>query len=474
MRARRHTKPCRPSFGAVVGVAALALVAAAPASAAVLRPTADFSVSAARPKTNFGAAKRLVVARRPAQRAFLRFNLDAPVPRGAQVLLRIYPLRDAPQGLVLRHATDRAWNERTETFRTAPHTGPRIVSSGPLRGLNWKTIDVGQLVGPGTTVSLALTTAATARPVVLASRESGPTAPKLLVVPAVAPPPPGVGPLPPIGPSPPGSPPAGVGPSSATPCGAGARPAAWQHVVWIVMENKAFERVIGAPDAPFTTALAARCGLATAFTATAHPSLPNYIAMTSGSTQGVTADVSPSGQPLAAPNIFSQLGTDWRTLAESMPANCAMSGSGEYTATHNPALYYTDLAAACPTQVVPLAEPLDLSARFTFISPNKCSATHDCPVAAGDLWLSQMLPRLLDTPQYREGSTVIFLTWDEADGGAGQHIATLVMSPSTAPGTQDATPYTHYSLLRTTEEILGLPLLANAATATSMRAGFGL
>src|SRR2546423_11358798 len=117
--------------------------------------------------------------------------------------------------------------------------------------------------------------------------------------PPLAPVGPPVAPPPVAGPGPPSP----GGPSSITPCGVTAAPAAWQHVVWIVMENKAYEHIIGAPDAPFANALAARCGLATAFVATAHPSLPNYIAMTSGATQGVTADISPAGQPLAAPSI---------------------------------------------------------------------------------------------------------------------------------------------------------------------------
>jgi phosphatidylinositol-3-phosphatase len=472
---RRRTESCRPSLGAVVAVVA-ALLMPATASGAVLRPAADFSVSAARPTANYGAAKHLIVARRPAQRAFVRFDLGAPLPRGTRVLLRLYPLRDAPQGVLLRHASDRPWRERAETFRTAPRTGPRSIRSGPLRGLNWKTIDVTDLVGPAPTVSLALSTTA-ARPVLLASREARTIAPKL-VVEAPAPPPPLGKPLrpvvPPVAPPPVGGPvaPPPSSPSAATPCVAGARPAAWQHVVWVVMENKSYEHVIGAPDSPFVTALAARCGLATAYSALASVSVPNYLAMASGDTQGL-GDVQPPTILLPAPSIFSQLGSDWRTLAESMPGNCMRVGDLLYTPRHNPAVYFNDAAASCATANVPLANPPDLSARFTLLEPNKCSSTHDCTVATGDAWLSQMMPKLLDSPEYRSGSTVIFLTWDEAEG-AGDHIATLVMSPSTVPGTQDATPYTHYSLLRTTEEILGLPFLANAATATSMRGGFGL
>src|SRR3954470_18110320 len=114
----RPIESCRPPLGAVVAVVAalLAPASAEAAQTAVLRAAADFSVSAARPTANYGGAKHLVVALRPAQRAFLRFDLGAPLPRGARVLLRLYPLRDAPRGVVLRHASERPWSERAETF----------------------------------------------------------------------------------------------------------------------------------------------------------------------------------------------------------------------------------------------------------------------------------------------------------------------------------------------------------------------
>ena len=112
-------------------------------------------------------------------------------------------------------------------------------------------------------------------------------------------------------------------------CGTSAAPpATFQHVVWIVFENHGYDSVIGSPDAPYTNLIAAQCGLATNFFAETHPSLPNYIAMTSGSTQGITDNGDPVSHPLSVPSIFSQLGPDWRSLEESMPSNCFGSNSG--------------------------------------------------------------------------------------------------------------------------------------------------
>jgi hypothetical protein len=111
----------------------------------------------------------------------------------------------------------------------------------------------------------------------------------------------------------------GSQPSSASPCGVTGAIPKWRHVVWIVMENKSYGAIVGSPDAPYENGLAAQCGLAVAYDAVAHPSLPNYIAMTSGSTQDIADDDPPAAHMLTSANIFSQLGSDWQALEESMP-----------------------------------------------------------------------------------------------------------------------------------------------------------
>jgi hypothetical protein len=262
-----------------------------------------------------------------------------------------------------------------------------------------------------------------------------------------------------------------------SPCGTTARPPArYAHVVWVVMENTAYSSIIGASKAPYINQLARQCGSATNFEAEAHPSLPNYIAMTSGSTQRITDDDGPSSHRLNVASIFSQAGSGhWRALEESMPSRCDRSDSGDYAVRHNPAAYYTNLRTDCPAQDVPLQATPQVSARFTFVTPNLCHDMHDCNVQTGDRWLRTFLPKVFATAQYKTGRTAVFLAWDEDDGRQSNHIATLVVAPSVRRGTRAATKFTHYSLLRTTEELLGLrPFLGRAATATSMRTAFNL
>jgi hypothetical protein len=122
---------------------------------------------------------------------------------------------------------------------------------------------------------------------------------------------------------------------------------------------------------------------------------------------------------------------------------------------------------------------------FSFITPNLIDDMHDGTVQQGDTWLSQNLPAIFDSAEYQAGQVVVFVTWDEGEGGPsndcatntsdiGCSVATIVASRSTVPDTQSGVLFNHYSLLLTTEELLGLPALDQAANANSMLSAFNL
>ena len=259
------------------------------------------------------------------------------------------------------------------------------------------------------------------------------------------------------------------------PCGTRLHPPrTYQHVVWLVMENHSYDSIIGSRAAPYLNRLAAECGLATNFYAETHPSLPNYIAMTSGSTHGISDDNGPLAHPLSGPSIFSQTGGHWRALQENMPVHCYRGSTIYYAVRHNPATYYTWLhGGGCRTYDLPFNGGPDLSMRFTFITPGICHDMHNCSVSTGDAWLSHYVPTLLARPAYRYGTTVIMITWDEGVGSQ-QRVPTLVISPYVHPGTRVGVRLNHYSMLRTTENMLGYRYLGHAADRLSagMRPGF--
>jgi hypothetical protein len=259
-------------------------------------------------------------------------------------------------------------------------------------------------------------------------------------------------------------------PPPSTPCGTvSAPPVGYRHVIWVWMENKGYGSVIGASAAPYENQLASSCGLATNYHAVTHPSLPNYIAATSGDYWGIADDNPPSSHPLTAASIYSQVraaGKTWRDYEESAPGNCPLSSSGQYAVKHDPAPYYTGIRTDCAAWDVPMGTTSsgnfltdlnnDTLPDFSFVTPNMCNDTHDCSVATGDAWLQNWLPRVFASPGYQAGQTALFLVWDENDGSTGNQVPAIVVSPSTVPHTTSSTSFTHYSLLKTTEQMLGI------------------
>ena len=268
-------------------------------------------------------------------------------------------------------------------------------------------------------------------------------------------------------------------PTTDRPCGTLAEPpATYEHVVWIWMENHSAAQVIGKPDAPFVSGLAAKCATATDYRSVGKPSLPNYLGATSGDTWGIVDDAGPSTHSLTVDNLFRQVravGGTAISYQDAMPANCVLGGRSTYAVKHNPAAYYAggDDRAACITDDVPFAPAFGDALKggtlptFSFITPDLCNDTHDCSVATGDQWLTGVVDDLLATPAYQSGRTAIFLVWDE-----DAPMPFVAITPSVRPGTVITQTVNHYALLRTTEEMLGITTyLGKAATAPSMRAG---
>jgi phosphatidylinositol-3-phosphatase len=255
------------------------------------------------------------------------------------------------------------------------------------------------------------------------------------------------------------------------------------HVIVMVMENAEYGEVIGNGSAPYVNSLARRYGLMTQSYAIGHPSLPNYLALTSGSTQGIDSDCTDCS--VSATNIVDQLqraGITWSAYLEDLPSPCFTGAqSGGYAKKHNPFAYYTDIVG-WPQRCRRLkgfgALGGDLRAgrlpTFAWISPNLCDDGHDCGLAQADGFLARTVPALLRAlgPQ-----GFLVLQWDEgtSDDGCcggvakGGHIATIVGGPRVRRGARSASPIDQYGVLASIEQALGLPALGGAADARSGR-----
>jgi hypothetical protein len=278
----------------------------------------------------------------------------------------------------------------------------------------------------------------------------------------------------PSGPS--GSAAAGTPGSAGTPA---AHVPGFGHVYLIVLENRGLSQVLDSTTAPYLHSLMQRYGLATNYHSVAHPSEPNYLALFSGSTQGVTDD---GVHDIAARTLADQLdaaGRSWRVFAENVPLGCyrgatasgGPDGPGNYARKHEPAISFTAISgnpARC-ANITDFGHFDPAAADFELIIPNLCNDMHDCSVAAGDRFLASFVPRILQSAAWQQGG-VLFITFDEGQGS--QPIATLVIAPDVAPDFRSAVAHDHYSLLRTIENAWGLPCLANSCGANDLREFF--
>jgi hypothetical protein len=291
----------------------------------------------------------------------------------------------------------------------------------------------------------------------------------------------------------------------------------------IVMENHGFDEEIGELNSagtalltPFITQLATSYGLETYYFGVTHPSLPNYLSMISGDYFGIQDDNDSCFNPthgtpcdsFNAPTLVDQLESrhiSWEGLFESMPsagflgASFPSNANRLYAQKHNPFVYFQNIALN-PSRLA-LLKPFDLNqlkselagpasaSKFIYIVPNQCSDQHgtgSCNTdqlaqAAGDAFLQQTVPAIINSPSFTEHSA-LFIVWDENDFGGnlgccggsgvgGGHVPMIVVTKHGKP-IKGATPTNHFSLLATIEDGFGLPRLANAKTAATLFEAF--
>jgi phosphatidylinositol-3-phosphatase len=243
-------------------------------------------------------------------------------------------------------------------------------------------------------------------------------------------------------------------------------------IVLIVLENHEASAILGSTEAPYlNTTLIPAGRLFTNYEAVTHPSLPNYLAMTSGSTQGKVGTDSVTAGEIRARNLFGQLSrahVRWRSFEETMPSPCYRPSSAgtyprEYALKHDPAMTYADIANSKRCQrVVPFSEldPTRLP-RFSFVTPNLCDDMHSCSVSVGDRWLGRHVPPLL------KNGAIVIVTFDEgsSDLGGGGNVVLVEAGPGITAGDTVGHAYDHYSLLAGLEDRFGVRRLANARSA---------
>ena len=215
----------------------------------------------------------------------------------------------------------------------------------------------------------------------------------------------------------------------------------FRHVIVVVFENKECVDVMGSADAPTFKRLARRYAIFTNYYGVRHPSLPNYLALVSGSTQGVTSD--DADRTFDGKNIADTLaarGISWKTYAEGLEAPGSTEDEGDnYVRRHDPLLYFRDVLSNRRrlARIVPYAQfqhdlTTDRLPRFALVVPNLHDDMHDSGVGDGDRWLKGFLRPLLGSAELKHG--VVFIVFDEADQndtvGGGGHTVALAVGPT--------------------------------------------
>jgi len=257
------------------------------------------------------------------------------------------------------------------------------------------------------------------------------------------------------------------------------------HLIVVMEENHSFEQIIGSRSAPFLNGLAGHGTLLTDYHAITHPSLPNYVALLSGNTP-IHRDCGTC--TFTGPTLVDQLEArhlSWAAYLQGLPRPCSgVSYSGAYSGAVDPFMHTADIRhhpSRCD-RVLPFSRfPTDLAAgrlpTVVFVMPNLRNDMHSSTVAVGDAWLRRLVGQLQASPVWWHDTRLV-VTFDEGarsdvrsccDGlGRGGRIPTIVAGPRIPQG-RNATPYTHYSLLRSIEAAYGLAFLGHAddpATAT--------
>ncbi|MFZ2301546.1 MAG: alkaline phosphatase family protein [Gallionella sp.] len=243
------------------------------------------------------------------------------------------------------------------------------------------------------------------------------------------------------------------------------------HVVVVIEENRGYSQIMDMRYSnSYIHTLARRGVLLTQSYGVTHPSQPNYLALFSGSTQGITRNSCP--HIFDSGNLASSLldaGLSFASFSESLPAVGDLScASGAYQRKHNPTANWQGLRLPAETNKRFVDFPKDFSKLPTvsFLIPDQNNDMHDGSFEAADDWLKKHIDPYVDWAM--KHNSLLILTWDEDDGRENNHIVTILVGPMVKTGNSDQR-IDHYGVLRTLLDFYDLPLLGASRDAETIK-----
>ena len=265
-------------------------------------------------------------------------------------------------------------------------------------------------------------------------------------------------------------------------CGGGASvnvggtpPPAAAHVVVVVEENHSYSQVIGNSSMPYFNSLASQFGLATHYYGDVHPSIGNYLMLTTGIPETLSDSFSGT---ISDDNVVRELvkaNKTWRSYAESLPQVGYVGGDAyPYLRHHNPFTYLTDVnGTSQANNLVPFSQfSGDVSSGnlpdYSFVVPNALNDAHDGTLAQADQWLQANIGPLINSNAFQKNG-VLVIVFDESVmsdlSHGGGHVAMVVVGPKVKKGYQSTATYQHQSTLRLVLSTLGVTSFPGGAAA---------
>jgi hypothetical protein len=242
------------------------------------------------------------------------------------------------------------------------------------------------------------------------------------------------------------------------------------HIVIVLEENKPGSAIVGNKAAPYLNALANSGANMTQSFAETHPSEPNYLALFSGNTFGVTSDACPVNAG-AAPNLASELsaaGYTFGGFSQDLPAvGSPVCSAGKYARKHVPWVNFTNVPAATSVPFSAFNNRTDYASLPTvsFVIPNLDNDMHDGTITQADTWLFDNLSHYANWAV--ANNSLLIITFDEDDGGSKNQIPTVIYGGHVKAGSYSE-PISHYNVLATIEEMYNLPKTGLAANAPAI------
>ncbi|KAJ3254401.1 hypothetical protein HK103_007195 [Boothiomyces macroporosus] len=245
----------------------------------------------------------------------------------------------------------------------------------------------------------------------------------------------------------------------------------FNNIFTIVLENESFQPTFNQPY--FGKVLAPKGRLLTNYHGVTHPSQPNYIAMTSGSTSGVFLDFTADVDKTNVVDKLEAAQLTWKSYQESYPvaSGCFKGDAAPYYRKHNPFASYVNIQsnpARCQNIVNANQLQADIAAgtlpNYMFYTPNINNDGHDTDLDYAANWLQGFIEPLLTNPVFSK--TLFVVTFDESANfldidTVHNQIYTVLLGAGVPAGTQDNTYYNHYSILKTLETNWGIGSLTS-------------